>query len=323
MEEKYLTEFQKEIIDSDNKTTICNWSRGLGKTYTCARIITDNKPRYVLYCNPKSKSLKNLSILIGEKISIDKKYGNTVSDVKYDRNQIIISYHDGNKTLVFNETFLINDSECKDHITFDYILFDESLPYNITNKGKQTISFITISHYNLLNIMDMKYQNMSIHGLKDGLDNGLYHEQSIIKERQNFNNTYGNLEIFNNQFDILNEYDKIFKEDKLNNNTKESCLKEFQIKDALLPILQSLIEEYSAIEPKNNNVMTRKNILEMITDVCGVIYGNSEVTFGDVLNSISHSWDDISDDNKDSIYKTIGGERSKNKAKVLMDNIDK
>jgi hypothetical protein len=96
---------------------------------------------------------------------------------------------------------------------------------------------------------------------------------------------------------------------------EENCLQEFQIKEALLPILQSLIKEYSNIEPKSNNVMTRQNILKMITDICGVIYGKSTVTFSDVLNSISHSWNNISSNNKDDICESIGGVRDKNTVK--------
>jgi hypothetical protein len=95
------------------------------------------------------------------------------------------------------------------------------------------------------------------------------------------------------------------------------------IKEALLPILQILIKEYSAIEPKSNNVMTRQNILKMIIDLCGVIYGKSAVTFGDILNAISYSWNNILDDNKDSIYESIGGVRNKNKIEAGLDNINK
>ncbi|MDF2884440.1 MAG: hypothetical protein K0R54_5007, partial [Clostridiaceae bacterium] len=63
------------------------------------------------------------------------------------------------------------------------------------------------------------------------------------------------------------------------------------IKDSLLPILQDLLSEYMAIKPEKNNVMTRQNILKMITDLYQVIYKDeNKVTLNDVLEDISHVW---------------------------------
>jgi hypothetical protein len=129
---------------------------------------------------------------------------------------------------------------------------------------------------------------------------------------------------------------------------KENLNRKEDIKDSLLPILQDLLSEYMAIKPEKNNVMTRQNILKMITDLYQVIYKDeSKVTLSDVLSDISHVWDskkdfnifnpmdnaaafcsylrmsDLSNIDKDNIIECVSGLQNKMKVKALLETLDK
>ena len=110
-----LLKHQEYVVNNKSSNIICNWARNAGKTFTIAKIIEKHKPQNVLYLCPKYYNVDQL------KNNLNSNYTTNIHTDINDKN--------------------IN-------IFFDYVFFDEILPYNVGIKCKQSISFVTYNNSN-------------------------------------------------------------------------------------------------------------------------------------------------------------------------------
>jgi len=117
-----LFDYQQDVVDFKGKNLICDWSRSAGKTFTIIKIIELNKPKNVLFVTSGNDE---------ENMYLDQLYKKL-----YDDNQIF----NENKVNIYT---LSNINGIDLDIVFDYVFFEEILPYNIGVKFKQSICFIS------------------------------------------------------------------------------------------------------------------------------------------------------------------------------------
>jgi len=123
-----LLKHQQEAVDFKGKNLICDWSRSAGKTFTIIKIIELNKPKNVLYISSFEDSL----VYLIESLKTNQCFKNAEKIFKDEMslNGVKIYTLDSLKRL-------------DENIVFDYIFFDEVLPFNIGVKFKQSICFIS------------------------------------------------------------------------------------------------------------------------------------------------------------------------------------
>ena len=137
--ESGLMDFQKEVVDCQNDFIILNWCRNASKTFTLAKLIEDKKPKNVIYVGCIDDMFNDFI----DRIETYTKLGESIT-TKYD--------------LLGLETFKLNNNEeikiysnnYKDldrDIIYDYILYDDVLPYNINVKANKVISTISYNNY--------------------------------------------------------------------------------------------------------------------------------------------------------------------------------
>ena len=179
-----LLPYQKLVVDSTDANIICNWCRSSGKTYTISKIIEVNNPKNVLIIG-SDQSIKNLYYAL-EKLD----------SVQYAARYTHTIYVD-----VLNpqtkETYTTNIYERNycDDIEYDYIIFDDILPYNTGFKAKQSIAFITCSNRD--NWLQRFYPHTKIFTVdyRDVIKDGLIDEKQMSKitsklSREEFRSSY-------------------------------------------------------------------------------------------------------------------------------------
>ena len=180
-----LYNYQQEAKNKNGiKTTICNWSRGLGKTYTLSSIILNERPNNVLYICKTSDGMRNLIQKFNEIFELHpKSIKGVIQDLKVMKDKIIIQYFDGIRTTVYDYAFMPIGSN-KD-IVFDYIMFDDLLPMFIDYQCNRVISMVTINNYN--NKLEQLYKHNTVVLNEDysaGIKNGLLDINKIDKFKE-------------------------------------------------------------------------------------------------------------------------------------------
>jgi len=180
-----LYNYQQEAKNKNGvKTTICNWSRGLGKTYTLSSIILDERPKDVLYVGKTSDGMRNIYQHFNEIFELyPNGIKNLIKDLKIMKDKIIIQYFDGIRTTVFDYAFMPIRSN-KD-IIFDYLMFDDLLPMFIDYKCNRVMSMVTTNNYNKK--LEQLYKHNTIILNEDystGIKNELFELSKIEKSRE-------------------------------------------------------------------------------------------------------------------------------------------
>lgn len=164
-----LFDYQRKVLDTKQKTLICNWSKHIGKTYTLAMLVLKNKPKNVIYIS-RSK-FKDIVRKIGE-IFRTTELQHMIDEIKINKNCIQLTYNSGEVVNVFSLDY-IQLADCS-NIDYDYILFDGLLPFNIGQNAKQVVSMITVNNYNkhLQHLYDLDTEIFEV-DYKTGVDCGL------------------------------------------------------------------------------------------------------------------------------------------------------
>lgn len=194
-----MFDYQLKAGNQYCKTTICNWSRGLGKSYTLAAIILDEKPSYVMYISNNKlhffDQIKEVILLNNLKEHINNVY--------LENFQIIIEHKDGCRTTIYDwfalSQYQIQQLKLKH---YDLIIYDDFLPNNeiyTSQDWKYTkiISMVTMNNYDkkieaqfktnaiVLNedyIMGLKYNRYDIERIKESKESDYWFDQFAIMD---------------------------------------------------------------------------------------------------------------------------------------------
>jgi hypothetical protein len=261
-----MYDFQRAIqIKSGRDTLICNWARGLGKTFTMMSTILEERPYSVLYFRFQNDGLKTLNDKYRE---ITKMFDNVKSCIKeynYSKEKIEIVYSNNQRTTIYNWYMLPIEYGVRQ---FDYIIYDDLLPSPLkdiyTNK---TLSFVTINNYD--NHLEKMFGDKTVIVLNEdystGLNCELFSEVVIEKIKEDYSKT----NIWFNDFDLLSKPIENKKEViNLSTNRKYELYQSYAIdnpsKRFIIDSLIGLEEEYDNIDKTKDTVLTRKNLLDMI-----------------------------------------------------------
>lgn len=253
-----LFDYQQEAKNKTGvKTTICNWSRGIGKTYTLSSIILDERPQNVLYVGNTSNSMKSLVDKFNEIFELHpKSIKGVIQDLKITQEKIIIQYFDGVQTTIYDYGFMPRGSN--QEIQFDYIMFNDLLPTPIDYRCKRVISMVTVNNFNKR--LEQLYKHNTVVLNEDysaGVRNNIFTLNRIEKYKTS-NNWYDDYAILNDPNNALKDIDKP---------------NEFTIRDTLYDEIKCLVpkiqkarenEEYGTYK---NLILAYKEVLLLINDM--------------------------------------------------------
>jgi len=241
-----------------HKNLILNWSRGLGKTFTLAKLVLDKRPKNVLYIrNNNNNSLigitENIKQILMEKNNDYLKningiqYGRKCVNIKWGKEKEICNYsnYNDNQTNIYNYYDCENLQEQFQNIRYDYVFFDNILPYLISDlKYNRSISTITMNNFDKkLNTLYSQNYLILEADYKEGIKNNLYRGLELTDmNKENQSRWYS-------EFAILDDPCK-----KISDNS-------------LIDILSKLEKELNYMPYNKDTVLTRKNLLEMILSI--------------------------------------------------------
>jgi len=260
-----MFDYQKAIhIKSGRDALICNWSRGLGATYTILATILKNRPENVLYLRGKHDWLNSLKNKLDEILKMNNDLKNSIKDIHMTKEDMRIVFYDFKVINIVNWHTIPVDHNV---MNFDYIFFDGILPTSLKNiTGNRTISFVTTNNYDFH--LEKLYGNCTTNILnedyKTGMNVGMFNQSMMdkIKDNCNIKQWYEEHAIMSKPEE--NNKEKDSEEDI---NRKYELYQSFQVTPANKFLMDSLIglqEEYDAIAKTKDTVLTRKNLLEMI-----------------------------------------------------------
>jgi len=267
-QEIQMFDYQKAVqIKTGRDTLICNWARGLGKTFTIMFLIIEQKPKNILYFKSNNEYLKTLNDKFNETIYSCPNVKDSIKNIIMKKDKLEITYQNGEKTFIYNWYTLplghgINQ--------FDYVIFDGLLPSPLENiNAKRTISFITVNNYDrhLERLFGDKTVIVLNEDYKTGINCDIFTNSFIDNIKQNIS-----IEDWYEQYDLLNNpnEDKQLNLDT-NINRKYDLYQSYAItnpsKKFLIDSLIGLEEEYDATDKTKDTVLTRKNLLEMIVQL--------------------------------------------------------
>lgn len=239
-----LKGFQKKILADESDSIIVNMSRGGGRTFLCLMKMIKEQPKECLYLNgiiPKNQSIKRIT----DKLNyiIENIEHNTVHLVnKSNDNYIEVLYKNGQSTKLYFEKEISYNKQ------YDLVLMDNLLLQKDLAEGKKYFSTINISGH-ISYILGRKDISIYEVGLKELIENGLYNNDDNIGQSKKY---IGQLS-FNNEIDILCEYDSIFKNDieKENNITYNDLIEKYK-------------KELNKINTSKDTTMYRRDLVNII-----------------------------------------------------------
>lgn len=184
-----MYDYQLKATDEKNsQITICNWSRGLGKTYTLSAITLKERPEYVMYFGKTIESFKSIDDKIKEIFALNKQIKDSVIQYNFTKNKIVIKYFPGYDTTIYN-WLSINNEEIEKYksITYDYLMFDDLLPSE-NFQYKKVISMITFNNYDKqLESLYRLRAKIYNEDYTTGLNYGIYYQPELDKwEKDNY-----------------------------------------------------------------------------------------------------------------------------------------
>lgn len=271
-----LFDYQLKAGNQYCKTTICNWSRGLGKNYTLAAIILDEKPDHVMYISNEKTRFTCFFDKIKEVILLNNL--NKYIDCIYMENyQIIIKYKSGNQTIIFNWFDLSqNQIQRLKSLYYDLVIYDDLLPNNeiyTSEDWKYTkiISMVTMNNYN--SNLETRFKTDAIilnEDYKIGLKYNLYNNRMLEESKQEPDWWF-------NQFAIMdNPSDKKDNNDLFNENIILNLKNELECLGSKIQIARS-----------NNEFGTYKNLIMAFKEVLGLY---KEMTESKKYETINYSF---------------------------------
>ena len=261
-----MFDYQRAVqIKSGRDTLICNWTRGLGKTFTIMSLMIEQKPKDVLYFKSENDYLKTLKDKYNELIYCFPDIKNSIKNIVMKNDKLEITYNNGEKTFIYNWYTLPLGHGIK---KFDYLIFDGLLPSSLKYiNAERTISFVTTNNYNhhLEKLFSNKTVNILNEDYKTGINCGIFTDSFIDNIKQNIS-----IEDWYEQYDLLNNPNIENKQLNINvcANRKYDLYKSYAIenpsKKFLIDSLVGLEEEYDRTDKTKDTVLTRKNLLDMI-----------------------------------------------------------
>jgi len=248
-------------LEAKNKigvtTTICNWSRICGKTFTLAMIILKDRPKQVLFIGKSIDSLLDLRDKFAEIFNMDENIKNSIKDIVFYQEQIKIIFWDNSVIKIYNYISMPKGSISED-TKFDYIMFNDLLPFYIPYKTNRIISMVSINNYNKKLERLYKHDTIILNedyltGSKNGLISPKYIEN--CKDKPNW---FDDFAILDNPNSILKNTDRTI---------------EFRILDTLYNEINCLTpkiiktrenEEYGTYK---NLILSYKEVLALINEV--------------------------------------------------------
>jgi len=265
-----MYDYQRAIQIKNNKEIlICNWARGLGASYTIMSTILKERPEKVLYFSSNNDRLNSLKSNCESLLSANLDLKNSIKSINYCHDNIKIIFHD---QVIINIINWYSISRGHDTMKFDYIFFDELLPVPLKDIiSNRIVSFITTNNYdNHLEVLFGNNATILNEDYNTGLDNGLFNKVLIDEITENILNS-GNSKLWYRDYAIMdNPKNDITSEIDKNSNRKYdlyACCKVDLSNKFLIDALIGLEEEYDLIPKTKDTVMTRKNLLEMITQM--------------------------------------------------------
>ncbi len=274
-----LYDYQNAIqIKSGRDTLVCNWARGLGATYTIMATILKEKPNNVLYFKGNNDRLKALNDKYNEilhtnngEICIDNEFTDKIKDIIHAKDKTKITFFNNQVVNIINWYSIPIGHEV---MNFDYIFFDGILPTPLKDiTGNRTISFVTTNNYD--NHLEKLYGNNTTNILNEdyntGLENGLFDKQMLDKITKDIQDT-NNIKRWYDSYAIMDRprgevVSYISNKDA---NRKYELYQSLSITPANKFLIDSLVgleEEYDLIAKTKDTVLTRRNLLEMITQL--------------------------------------------------------
>lgn len=234
--------WQQELLESKDNKILCNVGRGQGKNFAMLLEIIESKPERVFVISKASSSVECRIAL--DKIEEIKQMGihNLSIVVNNQSNRIYLKVEEGNRTYQIDIYFVnfhkIDDMRVK-NVENTLFIMQECIEEGILNKYDNSFGIVSfISNRDVEKSKEILFNKVIRSGISDGLNEGVY-DDKILSDIEE----YGNRLL--KEFDILDE-----------------CKVDF-----LESTLKSLEDEYSNIIPASNNIMSRKNILEMILGI--------------------------------------------------------
>lgn len=247
-------EHQTEVINSCEPMIICNWARGLGKTFTIACKILNERYKNVLYvnCPMNTVALQEKFREIGRL----RLFGFDVE--KFSNDKIILSYMDGAKAVIYSYTIsnrgLHTDS-------YDLIVFDGILPFKMDCIAKQVISMVTINNYDKKLQRLYPYNRIYEYDYKYGIEQQLLDKNMMDKMQDNPK--------FYDEFAILSKPDSALIDNQYSDRYNEvfSAYKVDGSNKFLMESLAKLELEYDKVPQTKDTVLTRQNLMSMILQI--------------------------------------------------------
>lgn len=259
MSELKLYDFQREMVDNKDSFILCNWSKGLGKTYTIVNKIIKDKPKYVIV--DSLGDLTSYREKLDDILHCNSFLFKDIESLSLMNNCIKIKYKDGSKTTIVTLKDINRGVIPTEFV--DLIVFDGILPYDNGYKSKQVISMITTNNY------DGKLQKLfpkiviKEYGLSTIKKYNILDNDFINHMKENDLNRYYN------EIDITSEPSKIKTENTKRNRYEEIMLsyRVTQENKFYIDTLIKLEEEYDKLPSSKDTVLTRQNLLKMIMQV--------------------------------------------------------
>lgn len=232
--------WQQKLLESKEKKVLCNVGRWQGKNFAMLLEIIESKPEKVIVISKVSSSVECGVAL--DKIEEIKQSGvHDLSVVSMQGNNICLVVKERNKTYQIDIDF-INFYKVDDmniyNIENTLFVMQECIEESILKYDNPFGIVSFISYRDVQKSKEILFDKVIRSGISDGLNDGIYNDEVLFDIEK-----YGN--------ELLREFD-ILDECKL---------------DFLESTLKSLENEYNKILPASNNVMSRKNILDMILGV--------------------------------------------------------
>lgn len=136
--ESGLMDFQKEVIDCESDFIILNWCRNASKTFTLAKLIENKKPKNVIYISSSEDMLYEFGDKINNYTKLNEDYFDDIP-----LGMVVIKDNDGNEIKIYSNTY----GKLNKDLTYDYILYDDVLPFNIGVKANKVVSTISYNNY--------------------------------------------------------------------------------------------------------------------------------------------------------------------------------
>jgi len=240
--------------------------------------ILKEKPNNVLYFKGNNDWLKSLNDKYNEilhvnngEICIDNEFIDKIKDIIHAKDKTKIKFFNNQVVNIINYYSIPRGHEV---MNFDYIFFDGLLPVPLKDiTGNRVISFITTNNYD--NHLEKLYGNNTTNILNEdfstGLNSGLFNKQTLDKFSKNIKES-GDMKKWYDDYAIMDKPDGkvvsyISNKDA---NRKYELYQSLMTTPANKFLIDSLIgleEEYDLTAKTKDTVLTRRNLLEMITQL--------------------------------------------------------